>query len=98
MDYTEEDERLLRSFMEEGGEDAEAAEEEAGDPTENGTGTNFKTPKTEGYLEHKNVLLKRTVGYDCCFQTNLIFIAVLAGILQGYQIGIIAGTELLIGD
>lgn len=42
--------------------------------------------------------MKRDTKYDRCFQFNLYLIAILAGILQGYQVGIIAGTELLIGD
>lgn len=52
---------------------------------------------TEGDLEYK-ILELREAKFDCCFQFNLYIIAIIAGLLQGYQIGIIAGTELLIGD
>ena len=64
--------------------------------------TNVKTKRTgttltEGDLAF-GVLKDREAKYSCCFQTNLYFTAIIAGLLQGYQIGIIAGTELFIGD
>lgn len=42
--------------------------------------------------------MEREVEYTCCFQFMLIFISILAGIIQGYQIGITAATELFLGD
>ena len=52
---------------------------------------------TEGDLNYKT-LLDREIKFDCCFQFNLYMIAILAGLLQGYQIGIIAGLELFLGE
>lgn len=56
-----------------------------------------KTTLTEGDLEYQ-VLAERSPSYSCCFQFGLYVMAMIAGLLQGYQIGIIAGTELLLGD
>lgn len=69
-------------------------EEERAPLTERNT---FGATLTEGDLNYK-VLKERETEFDCCFMFNLNFLAILAGVIQGYQIGIIAGTELLIGD
>ena len=55
------------------------------------------TKPSEAAIEYQILMLRET-KFDGCFQFNLYIIALLAGLLQGYQIGIIAGTELLIGD
>jgi MFS family permease len=55
------------------------------------------TVLTEGDLAY-GVVMEREVEYTCCFQFMLILISIIAGIIQGYQIGVIAGTELFLGD
>lgn len=37
-------------------------------------------------------------SYNCCFVFSLYLLAITTGLLQGYQVGIIAGLELFIGD
>lgn len=37
-------------------------------------------------------------SYNCCFIFSLYILAITAGLLQGYQVGIIAGLELFVGD
>ena len=65
-----------------------------------GSSTSFASDKTRFYL--KKDQYGETVGeppsYDCCFVASLYILAITAGLLQGYQVGIIAGLELFIGD
>lgn len=44
-----------------------------------------------------DLALSAEVDYSFCFQFMLCMIAICVGLLQGYQVGIIAGTELFFG-
>ena len=65
-----------------------------------GSSTSFASDKTRFYL--KKDQFGETVGeppsYDCCFVASLYILAITAGLLQGYQVGIIAGLELFVAD
>lgn len=52
------------------------------------------TKRDEEYQE----LMKKDLVYTCGFQFYLYCVAIFSGLLQGYQIGIIAGTELSLSD
>ena len=62
--------------------------------------TSFASDKTRYY--HKRDQFKQTVpdppSYNCCFVFCVYILSITAGLLQGYQVGIIAGLELFIKD
>ena len=57
--------------------------------------TSFKT-EDEAYKYHGGIA--KEPKYSKGFQTAMYLTAITAGILQGYQIGIIAGIELFVPD
>jgi MFS family permease len=68
-------------------------------PKDDGS-TSFGSDKTKFYhrkdqFDGEDIELP---SYSCCFVFSLYVLAISAGLLQGYQIGIIAGLELFISD
>lgn len=56
-----------------------------------------RTTLTEKDIEAKLIFAK-PVNFSWWFQANIFLLAAFAGLIQGYQVGIIAGTELFLGD
>lgn len=62
--------------------------------------TSFKSDKTRYYAkidQYKGEVIEPP-SFNCCFVFSLYVLAITAGLLQGYQVGIIAGLELFVKD
>lgn len=67
---------------------------------EDGSSTSFASDKTRFYLKKDQFgdAVPEPPSYNCCFVFSLYLLAITSGLLQGYQVGIIAGLELFLGD